>query len=118
MSNVVKSLAAPIGIAENGKTLYLDLHEKAHGPHGLVAGTTGSGKSELLQSYILSMALNYHPYEVSFVIIDFKGGGMASQVAGLPHLIGTITNIDDQELTRSLSSIEAELHRRQKIIKL
>ena len=117
MSNVVKSLAAPIGIAENGKTLYLDLHEKAHGPHGLVAGTTGSGKSELLQSYILSMALNYHPYEVSFVIIDFKGGGMASQVAGLPHLIGTITNIDDQELIRSLSSIEAELHRRQKIIK-
>lgn len=116
-SNVVKSLAAPIGIAESGKTIYLDLHEKAHGPHGLVAGTTGSGKSELLQSYILSMALTYHPYEVSFVIIDFKGGGMASQVAGLPHLIGTITNIDGQELNRSLLSIEAELRRRQKIIK-
>jgi len=116
-SNVVKSLAAPIGIAESGKTIYLDLHEKAHGPHGLVAGTTGSGKSELLQSYILSMALTYHPYEVSFVIIDFKGGGMASQVAGLPHLIGTITNIDGQELNRSLLSIKAELTRRQIIIK-
>lgn len=116
-SNVGMSLAAPIGIVESGNTLSLDLHEKAHGPHGLVAGMTGSGKSELLQSYILSMALNYHPYEVSFVIIDFKGGGMASQVAGLPHLIGTITNIDGQELTRSLLSIEAELRRRQKIIK-
>ena len=116
-SNVRKTLAAPIGIAENGNILCLDLHEKAHGPHGLVAGTTGSGKSELLQSYILSMALNYHPYEVSFVIIDFKGGGMASQVAGLPHLIGTITNIDGQELSRSLMSINAELRRRQKAIK-
>lgn len=116
-SNIRKTLAAPIGVAENGDLLCLDLHEKAHGPHGLVAGTTGSGKSELLQSYILSMALNYHPYEVSFVIIDFKGGGMASQVAGLPHLIGTITNIDGQELSRSLMSINAELHRRQKAIK-
>lgn len=116
-SNVRKSLATPIGITESGNLLSLDLHEKAHGPHGLVAGTTGSGKSELLQSYILSMALHYHPYEVSFVIIDFKGGGMASQVAGLPHLIGAITNIDGQELSRSLLSIEAELRRRQKVIK-
>lgn len=116
-SDVSKSLAAPIGIAENGATIFLDLHESAHGPHGLVAGTTGSGKSELLQSYILSVAATYHPYEVSFVIIDFKGGGMASQVAGLPHLIGTITNIDGQELNRSLLSIEAELLRRQKIIR-
>jgi len=116
-SNIRETLAAPIGIAENGSVICLDLHEKAHGPHGLVAGTTGSGKSELLQSYILSMALKYHPYEVSFVIIDFKGGGMASQVAGLPHLIGTITNIDGQELSRSLLSIEAELRRRQKAIK-
>lgn len=116
-SDVGRSLAAPIGIAENGATVFLDLHENAHGPHGLVAGTTGSGKSELLQSYILSMATTYHPYEVSFVIIDFKGGGMASQVTGLPHLIGTITNIDGQELNRSLLSIEAELLRRQKIIR-
>ena len=116
-SDVVNTLAAPLGISENGKILYLDLHEKAHGPHGLVAGTTGSGKSELLQSYILSMAMTYHPYDVGFVIIDFKGGGMASQVAGLPHLLGTITNIDGHELNRSLMSINAELVRRQEIIK-
>ncbi len=116
-SRVGKTLAASVGISESGNSVYLDLHEKGHGPHGLVAGTTGSGKSELLQSYILSMALHYHPYEVSFVIIDFKGGGMASQVAGLPHLIGTITNIDGQELERSLLSIQAELERRQKTIK-
>ena len=78
-------MAAPIGVAKSGMIL-LDLHDKAHGPHGLVAGTTGSGKSELLQTYILSMAALYHPYEVGFVIIDFKGGGMANQFKDLPHI--------------------------------
>lgn len=82
---------------------------KKHGPHGLVAGTTGSGKSEILQSYILSMASLYHPYDVGFVIIDFKGGGMVNQFKDLPHLIGSITNIDGREIERSLLSIKAEL---------
>ena len=113
-SNITASLAAPLGITESGEVLSLDLHENAHGPHGLVAGTTGSGKSELLQSYVLSMALNYHPYEVGFVIIDFKGGGMANQLAKLPHLIGAITNIEGGEISRSLASIKAELIKRQK----
>lgn len=112
--NVVESMAAPLGVNAKDEIVALDIHEKYHGPHGLVAGTTGSGKSEILQSYMLSLALRYHPYEVSFVIIDFKGGGMANQFAELPHLIGAITNIDDREITRSLLSIKAELKKRQR----
>lgn len=112
---VYRSLAAPLGVKSKNETVYLDLHEKAHGPHGLVAGTTGSGKSETLQSYIASMAILYHPYEVSFVIIDFKGGGMVNQFLRLPHLIGAITNIDGREIDRSLKSIKAELQKRQKL---
>lgn len=114
-SRIYETMAAPLGINSKNETISLDLHEKAHGPHGLVAGTTGSGKSEILQSYILSCALRFHPYEIGFVIIDFKGGGMANQFKNLPHLIGTITNIDGKEITRSLKSIKAELLRRQEL---
>lgn len=109
-----KSLAAPLGLNSKKEIVYLDLHEKYHGPHGLVAGTTGSGKSEILQSYILSVATLYHPHEVSFMIIDFKGGGMVNQFRKLPHLIGAITNIDGKEINRSLKSIKAELKKRQR----
>lgn len=114
-SNVQKSLSAPLGVDVKGTVISLDLHEKAHGPHGLVAGTTGSGKSEIMQSYILSCAVNFHPYEVSFVIIDFKGGGMANQFENLPHLIGKITDIDSYEIDRSLISIRAELEKRKRL---
>lgn len=110
-SKVWESMAAPIGVSKNG-VIQLDLHDAAHGPHGLVAGTTGSGKSEILQTYILSMAMHYHPYEVGFVLIDFKGGGMADQFAKLPHLLGTITDLDGKEIDRSLKSIAAELNKR------
>lgn len=114
-SQVYKSMAAPLGVNTKGEIIYLDLHEKAHGPHGLVAGTTGSGKSEILQSYILSMATLFHPYDVGFVIIDFKGGGMVNQFRELPHLIGSITDIDGREINRSLLSIRAELNKRKEL---
>lgn len=106
-----KSLGAPIGMMAGEKTFYLDIHEKAHGPHGLVAGTTGSGKSELLQTWILSMALTFHPYDVSFVIIDYKGGGMANLLEPLPHVVGKITNIGSN-IARSLISLQSEIKRR------
>lgn len=112
-SEVYKSMAAPLGVKSKNAIVYLDLNEKYHGPHGLVAGTTGSGKSEILQTYILSMATLFHPYEVGFVIIDFKGGGMVNQFKDLPHLLGAITNIDGREIDRSLLSIKAELKKRQ-----
>ncbi len=114
-SKIYKSMAAPLGVNAKDEVVYLNLHEKAHGPHGLVAGTTGSGKSEILQSFIMSAATLFHPWEIGFVIIDFKGGGMANQFKNLPHLIGTITNIDGNEVQRSLKSIKAELMKRQAI---
>ncbi|MCA1054926.1 type VII secretion protein EssC [Rossellomorea aquimaris] len=116
-SLVYDSMAAPLGVKRKNQIVQLDLSDKAgaHGPHGLVAGTTGSGKSEIIQTYILSMASLFHPYEVGFVIIDFKGGGMANQFKNLPHLMGTITNIDGREIKRSLSSIKAELVKRQEM---
>ena len=115
------SLKALIGIDNAGEAVYLDIHEKSHGPHGLIAGMTGSGKSELIITYILSMALNYHPDYVNFILIDYKGGSLAGAFHNnklgikLPHLVGTITNLDTLEMNRSLSSIQSELNRRQKI---
>ncbi len=113
-SQVYNTMFAPVGVSKTG-IVYLDLHDSAHGPHGLVAGTTGSGKSEILQTYILAMATMYHPYEVGFAIIDFKGGGMVNQFKDLPHLLGAITNIDGKEINRSLKSIKAELKKRQRL---
>lgn len=116
-----KTLQTPVGVDKTGELFKLDLHEKAHGPHGLIAGMTGSGKSEFIITYILSMAINYHPYEVSFVLIDYKGGGLAGVFQNketgmkLPHLAGTITNLDTVEMNRSLASIQSELRKRQRM---
>jgi len=115
------SLSCPVGVDENGELFKLDLHEKVHGPHGLIAGMTGSGKSEFIITYILSMAVNYDPKEVQFVLIDYKGGGLAGAFENketgvkLPHLAGTITNLDVTEINRSLSSLQSELKRRQRM---
>ena len=116
-SKVYESMSVPLGVKRKDEVVFLDISDNAnaHGPHGLVAGTTGSGKSEILQSYVLSMALKFNPYDVAFMIIDFKGGGMANQFKDLPHLLGTITNIDGREINRSLLSIKAELIKRQEI---
>ena len=120
-NNPIKSLKAEVGVNENGDPFVLDLHEKQHGPHGLVAGMTGSGKSEFIITYVLSMAVNYSPEEVAFVLIDYKGGGLAGAFVSselnmkLPHVVGTITNLDKSEINRALSSIDSELRRRQRI---
>ena len=110
-----KSLAVPIGLRGKDDLVQLNLHETAHGPHGLIAGTTGSGKSETIQSYILSLAVNFHPHDVGFLLIDYKGGGMAHLFKKLPHLLGTITNLDGAQSMRALVSINAELKRRQRL---
>lgn len=111
-----KSLAVPVGVNPYGDLFVLDLHEKYHGPHGLVAGMTGSGKSEFIITYILSLAVNFHPEEVSFIMIDYKGGGMAKSFENLPHTAGIITNLDGSAIKRSLVSINSELKRRQSIL--
>ena len=119
-SDPMSTLAAPIGVHTSGEIFNLDLHEKFDGPHGLIAGSTGSGKSEFIITYILSMALNYDPKEVQFVLIDYKGGGLAGAFENremgisIPHLAGTITNLDTAEMNRTLVSIESELKRRQR----
>lgn len=114
-NHAYRSLAVPLGLRAEDDIVELNLHEKAHGPHGLVAGTTGSGKSEIIQSYILSLALNFSPLEVGFLLIDYKGGGMANLFQNLPHLLGTITNLDKAESTRAMASIKSELARRERI---
>lgn len=122
-NNPTKTLQTPVGVGVDGDIFMLDLHEKYHGPHGLVAGMTGSGKSEFLITYILSLAVNYHPDEVAFILIDYKGGGLTSAFENkdkgvrLPHLAGTITNLDGAAINRSLESIQSELRKRQAIFK-
>ena len=122
-NNPVKSLGVPIGVGTDGKLFTLDLHEKFQGPHGLVAGMTGSGKSEFIITYILSMAVNFSPDEVAFVLIDYKGGGLADAFVDpkrgihLPHVVATITNLDGAAIQRSLTSIQSELSRRQEMFK-
>ena len=127
------SIRAQIGVGASGKEVFLDLHEKRHGPHGLLAGTTGSGKSETLQTAILSWLMNYSPEEVAFILIDYKGGGMANLFNGVPHVAGTITNISDDEgesddedsgesldnsqTRRALTAIKAEITYRQGLFK-
>lgn len=110
-----KSMAVPIGVKANGEKFMFDIHEKKHGPHGLVAGTTGSGKSEMVQSWILSMALNFSPLDVSFVLIDFKGTGLILPFLDLPHLAGTISDLD-KNIKRNLIALENELSRRKAML--
>ena len=106
-----KSMAVPIGVMHGGETFYFDIHEKHHGPHGLVGGKTGCGKSEMVQSWILSMAMKFPPEAVSFIIIDFKGTGLILPFLNLPHLAGTISDLD-KNIQRNLVALENELSRR------
>ena len=114
-SEPYKSLSTPIGVLSNGKPFCLDIQQNIHGPHGLIGGTTGSGKSEFLRTWILSMAVNYHPHDVSFIIIDYKGGGLANFIEPLPHISGVITNIGNN-ISRSLVSLRSETLKREKLL--
>jgi len=120
-----RSMAVPVGKRAGGELQYLDLHERkgepdiqsGHGPNALVAGTVGSGKSELLQSLVASLAVHFHPHEVAFVLVDFKPPGMAEALTGLPHVVNMI-DLDGLDLVpRALKSLEAELARRGKLFK-
>ena len=109
------SMRALIGKKAGNVDCFLDIHEKHHGPHGLVAGTTGSGKSELIQTYMLSLAINYSPDDIAFFVIDFKGGGMANLFSDLPHMAGQISNLSGNQISRAMISIKSENIRRQRI---
>ncbi len=105
-----------LGWKQNKEAVWLNLLEDRDGPHGLVAGTTGAGKSVLLQSMILSLALTHSPAEINFVLIDFKGGSTAEAFRHLPHTISVITNLQGRLVDRSLAILKAEAGRRQKVL--
>ena len=116
-TNPAKSMAVPLGVRSNGEPFMFNMmygsdFMRYHGSHGLLAGTNGSGKSEMLQSWILSMALRFSPEEVSFVIIDYKGTGLLRPFEKLPHLAGKFSNIDGN-VRRNIISIQEEMKRRQ-----
>lgn len=106
-------LRAPIGVDRHG-AVELDLVRD--GPHAVIAGTTGTGKSELLVSWVLAMASRHPPTTVNFLLIDFKGGAAFAPLAGLPHLVGVVTDLDARGSRRAIDSLQAELRRRELLL--
>jgi DNA segregation ATPase FtsK/SpoIIIE, S-DNA-T family len=107
-------LAAAVGIAREGP-FAVDL--RADGPHGLVAGMTGAGKSELLQTLIASLAAAHPPDRLSFLLIDYKGGAAFKECMRLPHTVGVVTDLDGHLTQRALASLNAELQRRERVLR-
>ena len=116
-NHVYEGMIAHIGAKENGEVIYLNLHEDYEGPHVLIAGMTGSGKSELLLTLIYSLCINYSPHELQFVLIDFKGGGLSSnffmQEEYEPHICNVLTNLDESEIKKAILSLELECRYRE-----
>lgn len=113
-----EGLRIPLGWDEEGREIILDLHEKGQGPHGLIAGMTGSGKSELLLAMILSACWRYGPDQLQLAIIDYKGGSLIHQLHvnnnSLPHLCGALNNVDQGQIERSLIYLRQECLSRQR----
>lgn len=105
---------ALVGIAADG---LVDLDLVRDGPHGLVAGTTGAGKSELLRTLVVGMAANSSPEHLALVLVDYKGGATFDSCASLPHVVGVITDLDEHLADRALRSLDAELRRREGVLR-
>lgn len=112
-----RDLRCVIGVSPQGEKIWLDLDENCHGPHGLVAGTTGSGKSELLLSMILSLAVRYPPSRLQFSVIDFKGGSgfqsLLQKDMQLPHMASLLSDLDVDDMKRALFSLHDLLKQRE-----
>lgn len=116
---VTKTLSVPIGKTET-ELSFLDLHEKGDGPHMLVAGTTGSGKTETVITYLIGLCMRYRPDELNLLLVDMKGGGFTKRIGHLPHVVGAVTDVDGDEngtgaeymLGRFLYAMKAEIKRR------
>ena len=106
-------LRSVIGVAA-GRNLVLDLRE--HGPHALVGGTTGSGKSEFLQTWVISIAAEHSPSRVTFLFVDYKGGAAFADCTSLPHCVGLVTDLSPHLVQRALRSLKAELRWREQIL--
>jgi DNA segregation ATPase FtsK/SpoIIIE, S-DNA-T family len=110
-----RGTAVILGVGTEGDPLVVDLARD--GPHVLVAGTTGSGKSELLQTLIAGLAAANRPDELSFVLVDYKGGAAFRDCARLPHTVGLVTDLDSHLTQRALASLGAELRRRESLLR-
>lgn len=108
-------LCARIGMMGGNKPRTLHFSAKRDGVHGIIAGSTGSGKSELLISLITGMAVHYDPTVLNFVLVDYKGGGAFQAFKDLPHCVDIITNLSREGVNRMFTAINAELQRRQKL---
>ncbi|WP_232679990.1 type VII secretion protein EccCa [Nocardioides sp. R-C-SC26] len=115
-------LRVPIGLGENGAVVHLDIKESAQqgmGPHGLVIGATGSGKSEFLRTLVLGLALTHSPEQLNMVLVDFKGGATFAGMSTMPHVSAVITNLE-KELTlvdRMQDALSGEMVRRQELLR-
>ncbi len=107
------TLAAVVGQGSAG-AVEIDL--RLHGPHALVGGTTGSGKSEFLQTWILSLAANYAPDRLTFLLVDYKGGAAFADCVDLPHTVGLVTDLNTHLVRRALTSLRAELRYREELL--
>ncbi|HZE29801.1 MAG TPA: FtsK/SpoIIIE domain-containing protein, partial [Actinoallomurus sp.] len=108
-----RTTSVPLGVSADG-VFSVDL--RFDGPHGLIAGTTGAGKSELLQTLIASLAVANRPDEMTFVLIDYKGGAAFADCASLPHVVGMVTDLDGHLTERALESLGAEVRRRESLL--
>ncbi|HWM22105.1 MAG TPA: FtsK/SpoIIIE domain-containing protein [Ilumatobacteraceae bacterium] len=106
--------AAPIGVSLDG-VVEIDLVRD--GPHALIAGTTGAGKSEVLRTLVVAIAARVGPDHITFVLVDYKGGATFDACADLPHTVGLVTDLDDGLAARALVSLEAEVHRRERLLR-
>jgi len=108
------SIVAPLGVSEAGR---FDVDLVHDGPHALLAGTTGAGKSELLRTLVASLAFSVHPEKLNFVLIDYKGGSAFDACSRLPHVVGMVTDLDPHLGLRAKVSLEAELHHREVVLR-
>ena len=122
-NDITKNLCVPIGKNEHG-ALNLDLYEKADGPHMLVAGTTGSGKSETIITYLIGLCMKFSPLDLNLMLVDMKGGGFSDRLGGLPHCVGAVTDTAGENegtsaaymLKRFLEALNAEIKRRKLLL--
>lgn len=115
-------LRVAVGTDPLGRPVHLDLKEAAHGgsgPHGLVVGATGSGKSELLRTLVIGLAATHSPGDLNLVLVDYKGGATFTGLAGLPHTSALITNLADEAVLveRMGAALAGELQRRQEVLR-
>lgn len=106
------TLATQVGIKNRNEKILLDLHERGHGPHGIIVGAEGSGKNEFIQTLILSLAVNYHPDYLQFILFDFEGSGLANRFHKLPHLIDTYAEMGKYDIESIFAWLNSELKRR------